>query len=166
MFEKLNAIGNESVDATTFNEDELKMIAVARALAGAVKAVIDTPILTTEGSISSESLNVCNNVGKLLPDFSKIIKSENSGITSEGIEITAGKIKIPTQSAEESANRVMGWIAAHHGFDKIAVYEVLCSVMRHLPSCMRTMIALCTQQTDFLINYPIRLAKRSPLSVV
>lgn len=122
--EKLNAIGNESVDATTFNEDELKMIAVARALAGAVKAVIDTPILTTEGSISSESLNVCNNVGKLLPDFSKIIKSENSGITSEGIEITAGKIKIPTQSAEESVNRVMGWIAAHHGFDKIAVYEV------------------------------------------
>ena len=45
------------------------MIAVARALAGAVKAVIDTPILTTEGSISSESLDVCNNVGKLLPDF-------------------------------------------------------------------------------------------------
>ena len=122
--EKLDAIGSESVDATTFNEDELKMIAVARALAGAVKAVIDTPILTTEGSISSESLNVCNNVGKLLPDFSKIIKSENSGITSEGIEITAGKIKIPTQSAEESVSRVMGWIAAHHGFDKIAVYEV------------------------------------------
>ena len=122
--EKLNAIGSESVDATTFNEDELKMIAVARSLAGAVKAVIDTPILTTEGSISSESLNVCNKVGKLLPDFSKIIKSENSSITSEGIEITTRKIKIPTQSAEESVSRVMGWIAAHHGFDKIAVYEV------------------------------------------
>lgn len=49
------------------------------------------------------------------------------GNASAALSDTAAVIKSfksPSQSAEESVSRVMGWIAAHHGFDKIAVYEV------------------------------------------
>lgn len=84
--------------------------------------------------------------------------SLTEGNASVALSDTAAVIKSfksPSQSAEESVSRVMGWIAAHHGFDKIAVYEV-----------EDYFIILCTQQTDFLICYPIRLAKRSPLPVV
>lgn len=53
--------------------------------------------------------------------------SLTEGNASVALSDTAAVIKSfksPSQSAEESVNRVMGWIAAHHGFDKIAVYEV------------------------------------------
>lgn len=68
------------------------------------------------------------------PDWAKDEVSAgtaNEGLTegnaSVALSDTAAVIKSfksPSQSAEESVNRVMGWIAAHHGFDKIAVYEV------------------------------------------
>ena len=53
--------------------------------------------------------------------------SLTEGNASTALSDTAAVIKsfkFPSQSAEESVSRVMGWIAAHHGFDKIAVYEV------------------------------------------
>jgi len=53
--------------------------------------------------------------------------SLTEGNASAALSDTAAVIKSfksPSQSAEESVSRVMGWIAAHHGFDKIAVYEV------------------------------------------
>ena len=53
--------------------------------------------------------------------------SLTEGNASVALSDTAAVIKSfksPSQSAEESVSRVMGWIAAHHGFDKIAVYEV------------------------------------------
>lgn len=68
------------------------------------------------------------------PDWAKDEVSAgtaNEGLTegnaSVALSDTAAVIKSfksPSQSAEESVSRVMGWIAAHHGFDKIAVYEV------------------------------------------
>ena len=68
------------------------------------------------------------------PDWAKdevSADAANEGLTegnaSVALSDTAAVIKSlksPSQSAEESVSRVMGWIAAHHGFDKIAVYEV------------------------------------------
>lgn len=60
---------NKSVDSTNLSEDELKLVAVTRALAGAVKAVIDTPILTSEGALSSVSQNIYDETIKKLPAF-------------------------------------------------------------------------------------------------
>lgn len=53
-----------------FSRKELKLIAVTRALAGAVKSVIDTPILTKEGKVSYESKQVYDEINNKLPDFS------------------------------------------------------------------------------------------------
>jgi len=54
-----------------FSEDEQKLIAVTRSLAGAVKAVIDTPILSKDGDISTESTTVYNQTRAELADWSQ-----------------------------------------------------------------------------------------------
>lgn len=76
-----------SVDARKLTEDELKLVAVTRALAGAVKAVIDTPILTTDGSISTESQVVYEDTVKQLPAFNEALDEvKNSKIRSKPIK--------------------------------------------------------------------------------
>lgn len=62
-------VKTETVDAGQLTEEELKLVAVTRSLAGAVKAVIDTPILTKEGVMTEESETVYNNVTLKLPAF-------------------------------------------------------------------------------------------------
>lgn len=57
-----------------FSEEELKLIAVTRALAGAVKAVIDTPILSKDGNITSGSKNVYEQTIKELPHFNQNVE--------------------------------------------------------------------------------------------
>lgn len=56
--------------AADFSEEELKLIAVTRSLAGAVKSVIDTPILTKEGTVARKSKQIYNEINDKLPDFS------------------------------------------------------------------------------------------------
>lgn len=80
-------IKKNSVDARKLTEDELKLVAVTRALAGAVKAVIDTPILTTDGSISTESQVVYEDTVKQLPAFNEALDEvKNSKIRSKPIK--------------------------------------------------------------------------------
>lgn len=64
----------DEVDAKRFNENELKLVAVTRALAGAVKAIIDTPILNENSEITIESTNVCNDTLNKLPAFSNAVE--------------------------------------------------------------------------------------------
>lgn len=68
---KMGIFKNKTVDAKTFTEEELKLVAVTRSLAGAVKAVIDTPILTNEGVVSNESEAMYEDVLKQLPAFTE-----------------------------------------------------------------------------------------------
>ncbi|MEE0863232.1 MAG: zinc ribbon domain-containing protein [Lachnospiraceae bacterium] len=58
-----------------FTEEEVRLIAVTRALAGAVKAIIDTPILSKEGEITKESEEVHNETKKQLPGFSSSVST-------------------------------------------------------------------------------------------
>lgn len=53
-----------------FSEEDMKLLAMARALAGAVKAVIDTPILTKKGDLDMAGAEVYGQTIDLLPDFS------------------------------------------------------------------------------------------------
>lgn len=65
--------GSKKVDCKKLTEDELKLIAVTRALAGAVKAVIDTPILSADGAVSYESETVYKDTVKRLPAFTSAV---------------------------------------------------------------------------------------------
>lgn len=75
---KMGIFKNKTVDAQTFSEDELKLAAVTRSLAGAVKAVIDTPILTCEGTVSDESESVYNDTQKKLTAFNEVVREIKS----------------------------------------------------------------------------------------
>ena len=81
---------NNVVDARTFTEDELKLVAVTRSLAGAVKAVIDTPILTADGAISTESQTVYEDTRNKLPAFTEAVNEvKNSNIKAKPVKITS-----------------------------------------------------------------------------
>ena len=67
-------IFNKKVKSSSLTEDELKLVAVTRALAGAVKAVIDTPILTKEGDISIQAENVYVETTKKLNNFATVVE--------------------------------------------------------------------------------------------
>ena len=68
-----SAGGTRRIVLEDFSEDEQKLIAVTRSLAGAVKAVIDTPILSKDGDISTESTKVYNQTRAELADWSQSV---------------------------------------------------------------------------------------------
>lgn len=65
------------------NEQEMKLIAITRALAGAVKAIIDTPVLGASGDLYSTSYDKYNEIKGQLQNFTLIsneVKSVNYGV--------------------------------------------------------------------------------------
>lgn len=52
-----------------FSSEEIALIAVTRSLAGAIKSILDTPILSNEGELTTESKDTGNKLKKCLPDF-------------------------------------------------------------------------------------------------
>ncbi len=72
--EKTGLMGNRAITADDLSIDELELIAVARSLAGAVKAVIDTPILDGE-NLSKNALNVYDDTTKCLPKFTEDVQN-------------------------------------------------------------------------------------------
>lgn len=70
---KEGVIFKKKITSEDFSEDDLKLIGVTRALAGAVKSVIDTPMLSSEGTISNESQEVFDQTMDKLSDFSQLV---------------------------------------------------------------------------------------------
>lgn len=106
--EKDKLHGKSKIKAEDLTSKEIELIAVTRALAGAVKAVIDTPILTKEGAVSKESLDVYNSTQKSIPQFSNMVvdvkkvnekkeKNGKGGIAQRKVESHKEGKKIPDQ---------------------------------------------------------------------
>lgn len=75
---KTGLFKNKTIDVRTLSKDEMELLYVTRSLAGAVKAVIDTPILTKNGNVSAKSLTVYNETKKELPQISSNVQTINS----------------------------------------------------------------------------------------
>lgn len=109
---------NNSVDARTFTEDELKLVAVTRSLAGAVKAVIDTPILTADGAISTESQTVYEDTRNRLPAFTEAFNDvKNSKISAKPIrnspsQLMQGKTTSIPNATKNVAAIIVGFFAS------------------------------------------------------
>lgn len=71
---KAGVFGNKKIKAEDLTLEEKKLAAVTRALAGAVKAVISTPMLSKDGWLSDDSLKVYNHTRELLPDFAQQVE--------------------------------------------------------------------------------------------
>lgn len=67
--EKTSGSSTKTIDANVLNKEELELIAITRSLAGAVKSVIDTPILNKEGNLTDESEEVYEKISNILPEF-------------------------------------------------------------------------------------------------
>lgn len=82
-----------------FTEEELKLIAVTRALAGAVKSVIDTPMLSKDGDISYEAEEVYDQIVEKIPDFSQEVqKVKTINYNVKPVAAKAAKASVDTNS--------------------------------------------------------------------
>ena len=95
---KEGRIFKKKLTSKDFSEEDLKLIAVTRALAGAVKSVIDTPILSKDGNISYESENVYAQTVEKLPDFSQAVEEVKS------IDYDVKSIEVKTVNPEKTYN--------------------------------------------------------------
>lgn len=66
VYELENILKSSGNDYKTYSDDQKKTIAAALSWAGAIKAVLDTPILTEDGSLTGESFTLCNDINKKL----------------------------------------------------------------------------------------------------
>lgn len=89
---------DKKLTSEDFTEDELKLIAVTRALAGAVKSIIDTPILTKNGNISYESGDVCYQTVDMMHDLSLIVEDVEVNYGCENVNARKIKRKYRTVS--------------------------------------------------------------------
>lgn len=78
VVEKKEIFKKEIVSSSDFTEQELKLIAVTRSLAGAVKSVIDTPILTKDGELFDKIEDVYNETSNMLPEFKQRVQEVES----------------------------------------------------------------------------------------
>lgn len=67
-------IFKKKLTSSDFSENDIKLIAVTRALAGSIKAVIDTPMLSKDGSIAYESKEVYDTLVAQLEDFDQKVE--------------------------------------------------------------------------------------------
>ena len=53
-------------DYKEYNDDQKKTVAASLAWAGTIKAILDTPILAEDGSLTGDSFTLCNDINKKL----------------------------------------------------------------------------------------------------
>jgi len=93
---KMGMFKNKAIKVENLSDEELKLIAVTRSLAGAVKAIIDTPILSKDGNLSHKSQKVYEETTKALPEFAEIAKEVESNNYS--VNPLSGKVPSGTAS--------------------------------------------------------------------
>ena len=84
---KSRIIGDRAIAADDLTQEEMNLAAVTRSLAGAVKAIIDVPILSSDGSMNSKAETVYNNVSGNIP------KPELFMTVQKGTEIDWNRIE-------------------------------------------------------------------------
>ena len=94
---KEGRLRKKKLNSQNFSEEELQLIAVTRALAGAVKAVIDTPIISADGNISAESDALYSQTSSQLMDFTCAIED----IRKNNYRVRPVKIKIKKDKLEK-----------------------------------------------------------------
>lgn len=91
---------SNTVDKGKLSPDEQKLLAITRSLAGAIKSVLDTPIVTAEGAISENSEIVCEKLIESMPKFiEEVENAKNKDYTADPI-IAKEKNQAPISMAE------------------------------------------------------------------
>ncbi len=75
--------GKKRIPDKKFTEQDIKVIAVTRSLAGAIKSVIDTPILSESGELSKKGREKYEEVHEALPAFEHEVLAIGAGSISQ-----------------------------------------------------------------------------------
>lgn len=103
---KERRVFRKKLTSEDFTEEEIRLMAVTRALAGAMKSVIDMPVLSEEGTIAKESENVYSQTMEKLPDFSREVrKVKQTNYAAKPIRIKSLKEK-PMDISNANVSRV------------------------------------------------------------
>lgn len=97
---KEGRVFKKKLTSENFSEDDLKLIAVTRSLAGAVKSVIDTPILSKDGKISDEAEDVYVQTVEKLPDFIQAVQGVK--IVNYDVKLVAAKVANTTYALKSN----------------------------------------------------------------
>lgn len=94
------------IKVTDLTYNEKKLIRVTRALAGAVKAVIDTPILSEKGELSDNVQKLHTEINSSIPEFSKEVREVKAVDFKK--EIMAAKLleTRPSETVPPMANQI------------------------------------------------------------
>lgn len=71
IYEMTQIISNKGADFRTFSDDERKVVAEAMAMAGAIKSILDTPILDDAGNLTLESEQIVEMTRKKLEEVTE-----------------------------------------------------------------------------------------------
>lgn len=71
---KMGLFKNKKIKSYQLTESEIKLIATTRALAGAIKSIIDTPIIGEDGYIHEKSQEVYDNVENNIENFRQVVQ--------------------------------------------------------------------------------------------
>lgn len=99
---KEGRIFKRKLTSDRFSESELKLIAVTRALAGAIKSVIDIPILSKDGNLTTEGKTVYDQTVKKLPEFSQVAQEVKT--TNDDVKPIVAKLPKKERTKEHSKN--------------------------------------------------------------
>lgn len=106
---KEGTIFKKKLTSADFTEDDLKLIAVTRALAGAVKSVIDTPILSKDGEIAYESEEVYDQIVEKLPNFNQQVDEvKRLEFNARPVEAKPVKGSTTVQGTSQKGTTVVG----------------------------------------------------------
>lgn len=136
---KTGFFGKKTIKSDDLSEKELKLIAVTRSLAGAVKAIIDTPILSKNGNVSAESNNVYNQTTYKLPAFTEAVKEiESYDYNVKPKEIKQSKARVSSNNNSKVGTPdairnvfaiVLGLLAAFFFTDTLLMGAMVCTTI-------------------------------------
>lgn len=75
---KTECLENKKISSQMLTQEETNLLSVALSLAGAVKSIIDTPLLGDNGEVSQESESLYNNVTQIVPTYEKDVEVLNA----------------------------------------------------------------------------------------
>ena len=95
---KEGRIFKKKINTEDFTEEELKLVHVTASLAHAVKSVIDTPMLSEDGNISYEAMEVCDQMVEEISDYRH--SAQEAKIIDYGVKPVAVKVAKPSVGAK------------------------------------------------------------------
>lgn len=158
--EMISQLGRE-ITVTDLTDNEIKLIRVTRALAGAVKAVIDTPILAENGELSDSVQKLHTEIYNSIPEFSKGVK-EVKAVDFKKEIMTAKLLKTKLQVIDQTkANQIQtNYVAAYESIGQTrenSVPKAKTPIILSIPVII--VVGICTYGIGSIIMIILRLKK-------